>query len=125
MKERQRVRDLLRVDERRDYNREYQKRNKGKLDEYYRAWRLASKYGLSVADYERMHVEQEGVCAICGREQMQAARNGKKPLHVDHCHATGKVRGLLCKECNTTLGHIEKEEWLTKALAYLERSKEK
>lgn len=119
MRERQRIRDQLRIDEKRNYNREYQRKNKGKLDEYYRAWRLAAKYGISMADYERMDAEQGGVCAICKREQMQQTRNGTKPLHVDHCHTTGKVRGLLCKECNTALGHIEKKDWMDAATKYL------
>jgi len=119
----QRIRDLLRIDERRDYNRKYAKDNKEKLAEYYRAWRLAFKYGISIQDYEDLLEQQEGLCAICGEPQSTVALNGKKPLHVDHDHVNGRVRGLLCKNCNTAIGHVEKTKWLEKALNYLNNSK--
>lgn len=57
--------------------------------------RRRSEYGLSGEDYARMVTEQGGNCAICG-----AAGN----LVIDHCHATGRVRGLLCNNCNAGLG---------------------
>ena len=59
--------------------------------------RIKVKYGLSSEDYLCLLKEQEGVCAVnnCGRQIS----------HVDHDHVTGKVRGLLCKQCNWTLGH--------------------
>lgn len=56
---------------------------------------LMRKYGLTEADYNAMLEQQGGVCAICHRPNF----NGK-PLFVDHCHATGKVRALLCHQCN-------------------------
>lgn len=63
--------------------------------------RMARKYGISATDYERMSAEQGGVCAIC-----QRLNNGRwdSGLYVDHDHATGRVRGLLCFSCNTALG---------------------
>ena len=60
-----------------------------------------------------MMVEQANGCAICG--------NSDKRLHVDHDHATGKVRGLLCMECNVSLGKFkDSPELLRKAIVYLE-----
>lgn len=60
------------------------------------ATRLRYKYGLSISDYERLLQVQEHKCAICQGTL-------KKP-HIDHCHTSGKVRGLLCLTCNTGLG---------------------
>ena len=63
---------------------------------------LKRNYGISHRDYLRMVKQQGGGCAICGRK---AAK--EKYLHVDHCHATGKVRGVLCHQCNWYLGTID------------------
>jgi hypothetical protein len=77
------------------------------------------RYGITVDDYDRMLVAQNGVCAIC----RQPCLTGKR-LAVDHDHATGKVRGLLCSNCNQGLGHYCDEPVLLRAAAdYVERSK--
>lgn len=62
-------------------------------------------YGISVEDYDKMFANQEGVCAICG--SASSKRKGDKHLVVDHNHKTGKVRGLLCIQCNAGLGMFE------------------
>lgn len=64
---------------------------------------LKRKYGITVEQYNEMLRNQNGTCKICNR----ACKTGKF-LAVDHCHKTGKVRGLLCALCNTNLGRIEK-----------------
>lgn len=80
-------------------------RRSEKGQQYQRIWELRTKYGLTVADYERMFAEQGGRCAICGTESPGAH---KKHFAVDHCHKTGRVRGLLCSPCNTNLGWFER-----------------
>ncbi|GGK67020.1 hypothetical protein Ppa06_23700 [Planomonospora parontospora subsp. parontospora] len=62
-----------------------------------RNYRLRHRYGITEAEADRMHAEQGGLCAIC--------REGEAE-HVDHCHETGRVRGLLCFNCNNGLGHF-------------------
>jgi hypothetical protein len=57
------------------------------------------RYGITEDDYHRMAEKQNQSCAICGR--------GTQRLDVDHDHETGKVRGLLCIRCNTTVGILE------------------
>jgi hypothetical protein len=71
------------------------------------------KYGLTIKQYEAMLEEQGNRCAICHRAS-------DKPLCVDHNHATGKVRGLLCWHCNIALGKLQDDpEVVRAALDYL------
>lgn len=69
---------------------------------YFRDQRLARHFGMELGDYDKMLTAQNGVCAICKKPPLT------KPLNVDHCHKSGKVRGLLCVKCNTHLGFVEK-----------------
>lgn len=76
----------------------------------YRRRMLQASYGLSLEDYEAMLDAQEGVCAICKSDNPAGEGNfPKKALSfsVDHCHSTGKVRGLLCNTCNRGLGFFK------------------
>ena len=75
-------------------------------------------YGITLKEYEELIQEQNNVCAICG----QVCSTGKK-LAIDHDHTTGKVRGLLCKNCNVALGQFKDSvDVLQKAIKYLEKS---
>lgn len=78
--------------------------------------KLKRMYGIGSDDYDEMYVSQGGRCKICGTHQSDL----KKALHVDHCHDTGKVRGLLCQRCNTYIAHFERDpERLLVAYDYL------
>lgn len=81
----------------------YQKRNREHASVMQRNWNLLNKYGITSEDYERMLAEQNGVCAICGGPP-EGSR--WKQFHVDHCHTTGRVRGLLCGRCNRGMGYL-------------------
>jgi len=63
-------------------------------------------YGITLDQYEEMLLKQNGCCAICKNKESRVNPKSKKvqPLSVDHCHQTGKVRGLLCSQCNLILG---------------------
>ncbi len=98
---------------------------------YYKAWRqdhpevtarrdrdyaIRRKYGLSVGDVELMTLRQGGRCAICGVIPLT-------PLHIDHEHSTGVVRGLLCSPCNRGLGIFDDQpETLEAAARYLRKA---
>lgn len=88
------------------------------------AYKLKINYGLSVDDYTNMLVRQGGVCAICRKPETTKSNNGYiKNLAVDHCHSTGKVRGLLCHHCNTALGKFKDDITLLEAaIKYLKES---
>jgi hypothetical protein len=75
------------------------------------------KYGVTLADYQAMLEAQGGNCAICHALE---ADQFKGVFHVDHCHATGAVRGLLCRGCNHMLGVVgDDPAILQRAIAYL------
>jgi hypothetical protein len=81
-----------------------------------RAARLLRVYGMGDGEYEALLESQGGGCAICGATQNEA----KKLMPVDHCHKTGRVRGILCFRCNTGIGHFkESADLLLKAADYL------
>lgn len=78
------------------------------------------KFGITWDEYQKMHDEQGGKCAICGTEIGDAMGNR---LYVDHNHKTRKVRGLLCSDCNFGIGKFkDNTELLRKAIQYLEET---
>lgn len=82
----------------------------------YNSW-LKRKYGISIDDYESMLSTQGGSCKICKTTEPR----GKGTFHVDHCHGSGKVRALLCTECNMMLGLAkDNRDTLLAAIDYLD-----
>jgi hypothetical protein len=73
--------------------------------------RLLHQYGLDEKQYAEMLRTQDGKCAACGRLN-SGKRHGERyaPMYIDHDHKTGRVRGLLCAQCNTALGLLEDSE---------------
>ncbi|WP_189986634.1 endonuclease VII domain-containing protein [Streptomyces capoamus] len=77
-----------------------------------RAGHLKRTYGITEAERDAMVVAQRGLCAIC----LDAP-----PAHVDHCHRTGRVRGVLCFNCNSAIGKLRDDPDVgRRAVAYLE-----
>ncbi len=96
----------------RSASKRWQQANPGRILEYNRK-RL---YGVPFGEYEVLLETQRGGCAICGEPSRLT-----KPLHVDHDHASGTVRGLLCEYCNKGLGQFKDDpNKLRKAALYLE-----
>jgi hypothetical protein len=80
-----------------------------------RRYKLKKQYNLTPEGYDDILKRQKGVCAICDRISIDGRR-----LHVDHCHQTGKVRGLLCHDCNRGIGMFKDDSTkLQKAADYL------
>jgi hypothetical protein len=93
-----------------EYSRQVQRRS-----------HIKTAYGMTVEQYDAMLITQNGVCAICSKPS-----SNKKRLHIDHEHATGAIRGLLCHSCNTGLGLLRDDPiLLVRCLEYLKtRNKE-
>lgn len=116
----QRENRVNRREEHRVASAEWYRDNKATAKEQTRIRKLAS-YGLTPETYQELSESQDHVCAICGSPY--GLESQKHPLYVDHCHETGKVRGLLCSHCNAGLGHFrDNPELLMEAARYLTRS---
>lgn len=82
---------------------------------------LRSQYGITHDEYDAMLAKQGGGCAICG-DDGAGSRCGV--LHVDHCHNSSAIRGLLCESCNLALGKFRDDpELLRRAAEYIEKGK--
>ncbi len=80
-------------------------------------YRLKNLYNLSLEDYSRLFIQQEGKCKICSKEFNTA---NPRDICIDHDHETDKVRGLLCRDCNFMLGFShESMHVLVNAISYL------
>lgn len=82
---------------------------------------LKRKYNISFETAVCMFEAQEGRCAICGERGFRINPNSTFLLCIDHCHDTGKVRGMLCHNCNRALGLLQENiESLKASIKYLE-----
>lgn len=96
------------------YNKDIYARDKIKRRED----KLQKAYKLTLIEYNELSIIQNGRCAICGKHQSELTY----AMSVDHCHKTGKIRGLLCGRCNTALGSFfDNVEILKNAIIYLEK----
>ena len=97
--------------------RKWQAANREHIKAYNRRAKMKQAYGITYEDFLALLERQGGVCAICATD----APRGKN-WHVDHCHDTNAVRGILCGPCNTGLGHFRDDpDRLRKAIDYLTR----
>lgn len=117
-----------------DYRKKYYLANKEKLkeqakDRYFnrggkdnsRNAKLQKAYNISLDEYNTIFAEQGNCCAICRRQKCKTG----KSMAVDHCHVTGKIRGILCANCNRSLGVLgESIEILTNMISYLYKHKD-
>jgi hypothetical protein len=104
------------------YNDKWYVNNTEKKADTSRWWNIENKYGLSKEDYLSILNSQGNCCKIC---KLSSEKNLHKYLYVDHCHTSLKVRGLLCKSCNSLLGMANDNiEILTNAINYLKETNE-
>ena len=102
------------VEERRERWRKQAAKFRAKYPERARALQRKALYGITQDQYDELVKRQNGLCAICSNPP------GKRALHIDHCHDTGQIRGLLCSVCNISLGGFRDDtNLLMKAIEYL------
>lgn len=83
---------------------------------------LKHTYGITLAEYETLFSQQNGLCAICAEPEKAIDHLTKdiRRLAVDHCHRTKKIRGLLCLACNTAIGKLrDSPELIERAASYV------
>jgi hypothetical protein len=117
-----------------EYQKAWKQKNKEKLPKYQKKYQLKypdkykdkcktnrlKKYGISLEDYHLLIKAQNGICPICGLELCSGGQ-----IDVDHCHLTGKVRGILHNKCNRLLACCEESTTrLSNAIEYLDKHKE-
>ena len=102
------------------YGKEWKKNNPELAKKRERNHRLKKKYGITLADFNRMVKEQDNKCAVCSED----LSNGKQ-IDVDHCHKTRKVRGITHNHCNCIVECCnENVDVLENAIKYLEKHNE-
>lgn len=95
------------------YQKEYRAKNEAYIKEYKAKRYLTKQYGISESEVTELIVQQNGQCEIC-KEDISAKR------HIDHNHASGEIRGLLCSSCNRALGYFKDSPLIVKnAYQYL------
>lgn len=96
----------------REHRKAYMATRKVEAAEYRRRWNLAKRYGITMEQYGDMWARQGGLCGICRRTH--------RKMCVDHDHATGVVRGILCQPCNVCLGGLgDNLDGVMRAVRYL------
>lgn len=109
-------------EDRKEYAREWARQARLVNADYYLNADLVRKYGMTIEDYRTILVAQDGVCAVCKRPETTLIRGKAIAMPVDHCHTTGKTRGLLCTQCNRGLGLFGDDPVrLQAAIGYLEK----
>lgn len=111
------------------YGKAWAKQNKDKIRIASKLWRdrnptkmkakhLKAKYDLTLEEFNALKVNQKGVCKICNNPESDKSRD----LAVDHDWITGKIRGLLCRNCNVGIGNLKHSvEYLKSAIEYLRK----
>jgi Recombination endonuclease VII len=84
--------------------------------------KICARYGISIDEYDALVEKYNHLCGICSQPEKRKFKGEVTRLSIDHCHKTGKVRGLLCYECNIMLGKAKDSiTVLQAAIKYLEQ----
>jgi hypothetical protein len=112
--ENQKAKNKLRYEANKEHIKQYRESRKEENKEN----QLKIKFGINLDNYNNMLEKQNHCCNICGLHKSNFTRQ----LAVDHCHTTGKIRGLLCVSCNNGLGRFKDNiNYLQSAINYLQK----
>jgi hypothetical protein len=107
-------------EDKKEYAREWHRKSRAANPEYYLNQQMKKLYNVSYDWYQEKLSKQNGVCAICKKPETTEIRGKLINMAVDHCHTTGKARGLLCTQCNRGLGLFQDNPTiLQSAIEYL------
>jgi hypothetical protein len=107
-----------------EVQRLYKEANPEKVKAKNKRWHRSTRYGITDAEYQVFMKQQRHRCAVC-RVKFNADVAAER-AHTDHCHKTGKVRGILCHRCNVGLGHFgDNVKRMLAAVAYLQRGEKR
>lgn len=96
--------------------------HKERFKEYRRNNAITKRYGICIQQYNDLVNSQENKCKICGNLPNKEGPIQNQSLHIDHCHKTDKVRGLLCHLCNRGIGLFrERIDLIENAVEYLKK----
>jgi hypothetical protein len=111
-RDRKRYKNPERMKSKSEFSRKYAKENASKI--------IAKKYKLTEEEINEFYIKQKNLCGICGNKEKCTHKGKLVRLSIDHCHTTGKVRGLLCRKCNLAIGNFnDSKELLQKALLWI------
>lgn len=109
-------------DDQKEYAREWHKKSRAANPDYYLDQDLRRNYGVTLDWYRKTLFIQFDVCAICKQPETTEIRGKVIAMAVDHCHTSGKARGLLCTQCNRALGLFkDNQSVLEAAINYLKK----
>jgi hypothetical protein len=107
------------IEQARQLSRESNRAAREKDPRRFKGYELKARYSMSLEEYEALLERQNHACAICGVLEP----GGMGVFHVDHCHKSSRVRGLLCNGCNIGLGKFkDNEQYLLAAVKYLSQT---
>ena len=99
-----------------ELRRIHYEKHKVKIKAWHRDYKLRITYGITPKEWEELFLSQNSCCAICGNQD-------SNQWHTDHCHTTGKIRGILCRTCNPGLGLFKEDaDILLKAAEYIKNA---
>lgn len=109
----------------RDCSKRYGQSTYSKNRDKFQHDKLKSRYGISINQYNELLNNQNNVCAICKKPEITKSKVGKiQKLSVDHDHKTGKVRALLCSNCNRGIGYLQDDfDLILQAAKYIQQHK--
>jgi hypothetical protein len=115
----QRIKEKSQTEEFKEKRRAFNKARKEKNRNVY----YKKRYGIDLQEYNKLLISQNNECAICKIDENEIKHGRNTYFAVDHCHKTGKVRGLLCYKCNSVLGFVNDSiDNLGNAIKYLENA---
>lgn len=123
---RDRVNEWTRKDRKKDPNKykKWTKEYREKIGDWRTTQDILNYFDMSLDQYNKMFDEHRNLCGICKNPETRKSRTPGKicRLAVDHCHSTGKIRGLLCHSCNTGIGKfMDNKDLLLAAIEYLKK----